>query len=70
MNTEIQNQKVLRHLQSGQHLTSLEALHRYGIFRLAARIYDLKQSGHNISKVWVQPSDTRPDTRVASYYLC
>jgi len=40
-----QNLMVLDHLKTGKELTPLEALNSYGCFRLAARVYDLKQSG-------------------------
>lgn len=43
MNT--QNQQVLAHLKQGKTLTPIEALREYGIFRLAARIYNLKEDG-------------------------
>ena len=37
-----QNEAVLRHLLDNGGITSLEAMERYGIMRLGARIYDLK----------------------------
>lgn len=37
-----QDEQVLAHLESGKHLTPLEALGIYNIFRLAARIYSIK----------------------------
>jgi helix-turn-helix protein len=43
-----QNEIVLKHLKSGRSLTPGAALDRFGIFRLAARIHDLKQQGHRI----------------------
>ena len=42
-----QQQQILRHLQK-RPITPLEALNRYGVFRLAARIADLRASGHPI----------------------
>jgi hypothetical protein len=39
---------VLRHLQQNDHLTSMQAVLVYRIPRLASRIYDLRQAGHNI----------------------
>lgn len=38
-----QDEQVLKHLESGQHLTPLEALGVYNIFRLGARIWSIKQ---------------------------
>lgn len=43
-----QNQQILTHLQQGQKITSWGAINRYGITRLAARISDLKDLGHDI----------------------
>lgn len=40
--------KVLNHLRNNHGLTSMEAFTNYGITRLAAVIYDLRQLGHNI----------------------
>lgn len=41
---------ILRHLETHGSITRLEALRLYSCARLASRIYDLKQSGHMISK--------------------
>jgi hypothetical protein len=43
-----QEQLVLQHLKSGKSLTPIEALNRYGIFRLSARIHRLRDAGHII----------------------
>ena len=40
--------KVLRHLRDHGSITAVEAFSEYGILRLAARISDLKERGHNI----------------------
>ena len=48
-----QNQAVLRHLNNHGTITPIEALNLYGIFRLGARIHDLRQKGHNINTVLV-----------------
>lgn len=37
-----QNEEILRHLLTYGKITSLEAMNKYGIMRLGARIYDLK----------------------------
>ena len=44
-----QNDMILRYLQSGKTLTGLEALHLFGTMKLATRISELKDEGHNIS---------------------
>lgn len=41
----MQNLQVLSHLKSGKTLTPIEALNEYGIFRLSARIFELKLEG-------------------------
>lgn len=48
MRIESQNSKVLRWLESGKSLSPLDALQRFGVFRLAARVHALKQLGYRI----------------------
>ena len=43
-----QNSLILKHLQENKKINPLEALNLYGCFRLGARIYNLKQDGHQI----------------------
>ncbi len=43
-----QNARILAHLTRGQVLTPMTALNRFGVLRLAARIAELKQRGHDI----------------------
>lgn len=43
-----QGDKILAHLNRGQPITPMTALSRYGCLRLAARIAELKQRGHDI----------------------
>lgn len=43
--SQSQNQLIKAHLESGKPLTGMEALHRYGCFRLPARIADIKAQG-------------------------
>jgi hypothetical protein len=45
---KVQEAIVLAHLRDIGPLTPWEALHRYGVFRLAARIWVLRQAGHKI----------------------
>jgi hypothetical protein len=63
---ESQNVAILTYLKSGNTITSLEALRKFGCFRLASRIYDLRQSGHKIEKVSIDVGKRR---LVASYSL-
>lgn len=43
-----QCQQILSHLKTGNTLTPIEALERFGCFRLGARICDLRSEGHDI----------------------
>ena len=43
-----QKENVLNLLKSGKSITPLEALQEYGCFRLADRIFVLRQDGYNI----------------------
>lgn len=43
---------ILAALQSGEHITPLDALQRFGCSRLAARIHELNKSGHGIVMKW------------------
>lgn len=46
------DQIILHHLQKNKSITTLEAFELYGITRLSARIYDLRESGHKIGLIW------------------
>lgn len=61
-----QGQQILDHLRSGKHLTAIEALNRFGCFRLAARIKDLKDDGHRIDAQMVELPNGK---KVASYRM-
>lgn len=43
---DTQNTRLIRHLIEHKKITSLEAINRFGITRLSARIYDLKKDGY------------------------
>jgi len=43
-----QNEMILEHLQEGHSLTPRDALEKFGVMRLAARINDLRAAGHPI----------------------
>lgn len=47
-----QTQMILKHLQKNKGITSVEAISEYGITRLASRIHELRESGHNIQNFW------------------
>jgi hypothetical protein len=61
-----QNTAILMHLKSGRFITPLQALDQFGCFRLAARIKELKESGHRIASSKVQVSDGK---YVSQYWM-
>lgn len=66
ISSESQNAKILAWLENGNKITALEALNLFGCFRLASRIHDLRERGHNICKeMIIQPNGKR----VAEYSM-
>lgn len=65
-----QCERLLEHLKLGLPLTAHRALYGYSCLRLAARMWDLRQMGHQIERrmVEVQTRDGRR-ARVAEYFL-
>ena len=61
-----QGEQILKHLRSGKHLTALEALQRFDCLRLAARVKDLRNEGHAITKQMVELPNGK---RVAKYRM-
>ena len=61
-----QTNQILEALEAGYRITPLDALNRFGCFRLGARIYDLRRAGHAISKRMVK---TASGKRIAEYSL-
>ena len=45
------NEKILKYLQKGKSITPMEALEKFGCFRLSARIWELKKEGHDIETI-------------------
>jgi hypothetical protein len=43
-----QNKQIADYLNKGKKLTPIDALNKFGCFRLAARIADLRKKGMNI----------------------
>lgn len=58
--------RILAHLRAGNRLTALEALEKFGCFRLAARVHELRREGWHIEERTVE---TRGGKRVAEYSL-
>ncbi len=44
-----QNEKIKAYLSKGKSITQIDALNKFGCFRLAARIADLRNEGVNIA---------------------
>lgn len=63
--TQSQCTRILKYLRKGGALTPLDALRKFGSFRLGARVYDLRKSGHAISRRMVE----KGGKRVAEYRL-
>ena len=64
--TSSQSAKVLYHLQNYGSLTAIEALELFACFRLAARINDLKEAGHNIQTEMVRQKNGK---KIAVYSI-
>jgi len=58
-NTESQKVMILAHLKSGKSITPIEALNKYGCFRLGARILDLRNDGFNINTEMIEVNGKR-----------
>lgn len=61
------NSIILQHLESGKPITGLMALTKYGCFRLASRINELKNYGHNIKSKMIY--DKKNGKRWKAYWL-
>lgn len=66
MNTESQNSRILRWLESGRRITPLVALERFRCMRLAGRIYELRGHGYPIEQKMVP---TPSGKHVAEYRI-
>ena len=65
-----QKDRVLRHLRDYGTITSLEALSDYGIMRLGARIFELKDDGHEIRTIFIGGKNRYGEpTHYAKYVL-
>jgi hypothetical protein len=62
-----QTDLVFQHLKREGTITPMEALRLYSCFRLAARIGEIRQDGHDIQTVMVERSTRSGKARVAEY---
>ena len=66
MNTTSQSLQIIRYLAKGRTLTALQALNRFGVWRLSGRILDLRKDRWPIETRMVK---TPSGKRVAEYFL-
>ena len=64
-----QKEVVLWHLQNNGTITSWEAIKEYGITRLAARVFYLKEDGHDIETETKQVETKFGKTNITIYKL-
>ena len=65
-----QSIRLLAYLRNHMYITALEAMNDLGIFRLGARIWDLKQAGIQIQSDWrVVKNRFGEDCRIKAYWL-
>ncbi len=62
-----QRDAILVYMAAGNRITSMEALKRFGCFRLGARIWDLKHAGYPIGSQMVTDAET--GKRFTEYWL-
>ena len=63
---ESQNKAILKHLLKGKKLTGLQALDKFGCWRLPSRICDLKKDGWLIDSKTIT---TKSGKRISQYFL-
>jgi len=65
-----QNKRLLTALKAGQVIDPMYALSQLGIFRLAARIYDLNETGVTIKREWRKVFNRfGEETKVRVYWI-
>ena len=60
-----QTEAIKEHLEAGNTITSIEALNKFGCFRLASRIHDLKTEGYVVDKIMITGENNK---RYAQYF--
>lgn len=66
--SKTQNAQIFAYLKAGNKLTSLVALNKFGCFRLASRISDLRRL-HPEEDIRVERVKTIQNKTVAQYYI-
>lgn len=62
-----QTEAIKRHLERGRPITPLQALYRFGCFRLGARIWELRQAGMKITRKMITVKTRNGEATVAQY---
>lgn len=65
--TQSQQEKILEWLQAGYSITQLTALKKFNCLRLGARVWNLKNAGHDIITDMLEDKKTKK--RFASYRM-
>ena len=68
MSKPTQSERILKWMQEGKSITALEALREFGCFRLAARINDLKNAGHDIVSEHYSYKNSYNETKTIARY--
>ena len=63
-----QNERVLDYLEQHKGIEPMTALSELGVFRLAARIADLKKDGHNIKSEMIDVWNRWGEKATVAYY--
>jgi len=66
---ESQNKRIRKHLESGKSLTPLDALYKFGSFRLGARIHWLKKHGMKIKCDMIEITSEGKIKKIAKYSM-
>jgi hypothetical protein len=66
--TDSQVKQLRAHLQSGKSIAPLQALHRFGIYRLSARIHEIRNDAKKPLNVKRDMIHVGP-VKYAKYYL-
>lgn len=67
MAAKTQKEKIREHLVNGGTLTPLEVLEKFGCFRLATRVFELKKEGLDVKTQIIE--DPATGKRYAEYYI-
>jgi hypothetical protein len=56
---EGQRTQILKRLQAGKKVSALQSLRDFGCMRLAARVFELRERGHEITTTWRKKGSAR-----------